>query len=189
MGFDENLVNQYNLEFMINTQNGWKRSVRLFASGLFAVCILAFSSISAQESAVASGGNAQGNGGSVSFSIGQVLYLSSSESASSLVQGVQQPYEISIVSGVDEPDGIQLMLSVYPNPTSDFLYLVVGESFEPSAQSLAYQLYDIKGSLLESKKLEGSETRINMVGKIPSTYLLKVVDGSKTVKTFKIIKK
>ncbi len=189
MGFDENLVNQYNLKVMINTQDGWTWNIRLFASGLFAICILAFSPVSAQESAVASGGNAQGVGGSVSFSIGQVFYLSSSESASYFVQGVQQPYEISIVSGVDDPDGIQLMLSVFPNPTIDFLNLVVNESIEFPIQSLAYQLYDIRGSLLESKKLDAGETRINMVGMLPSTYLLTVVYGARTVKSFKIIKK
>lgn len=174
---------------MINARNGWNWNVRLFASGIFTICILAFSSVSAQESAVTSGGNAVGNEGSVSFSIGQVIYFSNNESASYVVPGVQQPYEISIVSGVDDPEEDQVMLSAYPNPTSDILHLVVSDGFEATTQSLAYQLYDIKGSLLESRKLEGSQTSINMISMLPSTYLLRVINGNRTIKTFKIIKK
>jgi len=73
------------------------------------------------------------------------------------MQGVQQPFEILVVTGIEEAKGISLEISVYPNPTSDFLKLNV-ESFE--LENLSYELYDIKCSLLSSNKIVGKETII-----------------------------
>ncbi len=56
-------------------------------------CLLGWGSISlmAQQGNVAAGGQAVGAGGSVSYSIGQVNYLSASGTGGSLNQGLQQP--------------------------------------------------------------------------------------------------
>ena len=57
--------------------------------------ILSSFRIMAQQAINASGANATGSGGSVSYSVGQVLYTTNSGSNGSSAQGVQQPYEIS----------------------------------------------------------------------------------------------
>ena len=74
-------------------------------------------SLKAQTSVNGGGGNATGSAGNVSYTIGQTFYTTQSTSAASSTQGVQQPYEISITSGLKETL-ITLNLSVYPNPTS-----------------------------------------------------------------------
>ena len=80
----------------------------------------------AQSGNVAAGGNASGTGGTVSFSIGQVFYVSPSSPSYNLVQGLQQPFEISTVTGLDQSiKGIDLIASVYPNPASESLNLKV----------------------------------------------------------------
>jgi len=144
--------------------------------------------LQAQTAVLATGGNASGSGGTVSYSVGQVVYTTNLGTTGSVAQGVQQPFEISVVTGLEEAKGINLSVSAYPNPTTDFLNLKVDASTTISIQSMSYQLFDISGKLLETKKLEGNETNIVMSNLVPATYFVKITDGNKEVKIFKIIK-
>lgn len=146
---------------------------------------LGLSGLQAQEAIPATGGNASGSGGSASYSVGQVVYTTNTGTNGSVAQGVQQPYEISVISGIEQAKGINLICSAYPNPTTDFLTLNV-ENYDN--ENLSYQLFDISGKLLENKKLTSNETRIDMNNRVPAIYFLKVMDNQIEVKTFKIIK-
>jgi hypothetical protein len=141
--------------------------------------------LQAQQVVTTSGSNATGAGGTSSYTVGQVVYNTYTGTNGSAAQGVQQPFEISVVTGIEEALGISLEIMVYPNPTTDFLTLSV-DNFE--ASNLSYYLYDINGRLLETQKLEGKQTSIAMSNLVPATYFLKVSEGSKELRTFKIIK-
>jgi hypothetical protein len=155
--------------------------VLLFALGL--------TRLNAQESVNVSGDNALGSGGSVSYSVGQVVYTTNSGTTGTVSQGVQQPYEISVITGFEDIKWMNLNCSVYPNPTTDYLTLKIDASASIPIRNLSYQLYDMNGRLLESGKLESHETQIVMVNLVPETYLLEVFDQNKIVKSFKIIKR
>lgn len=150
------------------------------------VLVSGLTELKAQEAVIASGGNAAGTGGSVSYSVGQVVYTTNTGTNGSAVQGVQQPYEISTVTGIEEAKGINLVCFAYPNPATDFIKLII-EDYE--VQHIRYQVYDINGSLLLSNKVEANETNISIQSLLPATYFLKVTDRDKLIKTFKIIKK
>jgi len=139
-----------------------------------------------QEALSSSGGNAKGSGGSVSYTVGQVAYSSNTGNSGTITQGVQQPFEILVITGIDEAKGISIECSVFPNPTSDFVKLKV-ESYK--IENLSFQLYDINGNILQNKILEGNEIQIFMSNLVPATYFLKVKDQNQEIKTFKIIKK
>ena len=145
---------------------------------------LGFSGLQAQTAIVATGGNASGSGGSMSYSVGQVFYTTATGTSGSVAQGVQQPFEISVETGV-EKTGISLTASVYPNPTTNYLTLEV-KDFELTA--LHYQLYDLQGKLLQTKKITEAKTKIAMSNLLPAIYFVKVIQAKKEVKTFKIIK-
>lgn len=149
---------------------------------------LGLTGLQAQEVLPAAGGNAMGSGGKVSYSIGQMVYTTTTGTNGTVAQGVQQPFEISVVTGLAEAKGINLMVSAYPNPTTDYLNLKVDASTKLSLESLSYQIYDMKGKLLETKKLDGHQTRIVTGNLLPATYFLKVIEGKKETATFKIIK-
>lgn len=140
----------------------------------------------AQETMTTTGGIASGSGGSVNYSIGLVVYTTATGPNGSVSSGGQQPYEISIVTEIEDAKTINLIYSAYPNPTSDFLTLKMENN---DKEKLSCQLFDINGKLLESKKTEGNETTISLVNLTSSTYFLKVTENNKEVKTFKIIKK
>lgn len=158
---------------------------------LFAILLLGFglTGLHAQEAIPAAGGNATGSGGTVSYSVGQAVYSTSTGSNGSVSQGVQQPYEIIVLTGLEEANGIKLNLTAYPNPTTDFLTLKVDVSTQLNINTMSYQLFDLSGKLLENKNLTSNETSIDMKNLVPATYFLKVTDKNKEVKTFKIIKK
>ena len=138
----------------------------------------------AQQATTATGGNASGSGGTVAYSVGQIVYTTHTGATGSVAQGVQQPYEISIVLGIDN-HSTNLGLSAYPNPTTNYLTLNVG-NFELS--TLNFQLYDISGKLIESRKIISSAEIIAMENLPSANYFLKVTNNNKEVKTFKIIK-
>ena len=138
-----------------------------------------------QETTVPTGGEASGAGGTVSYTIGQVLYTTNSSIGNSEAQGVQQPYEISTVLGLHEQEGISLTCQIYPNPSTTYLVLEV-ENYD--LKDLHYKLYDVSGKLLKSKRIESTTITINMIDYLPSAYLLQVVSESTTIQTFKIIK-
>lgn len=138
----------------------------------------------AQIATSASGGDAYGNGGSAAYTIGQVTYTTNTETTSSLAQGVQQAYEISIISELDNLD-INLNLSIYPNPTTDLLTLNIDAL---NNENIAYQLFDINGKILVYKKITTNQESILMADYASATYFLKITKNNKEVQTFKIIK-
>ena len=144
----------------------------------------------AQEAIPTAGGNATGAGGSVSYSVGQVVYAGSTGTNGSVSAGVQQPYEISVVTGLNIDNSISIDCSVYPNPTSDFLILRIEGNTQ--SQYTAF-LYNTVGLLLKSIKIEAGETSIDMSNLVTATYFLKIVNienssSTQVIKTFKIVK-
>ena len=141
--------------------------------------------LQAQENVNPTGGNASGSGGSVSYSVGQIAYQTHTGISGFVSEGVQRPYEISTVTGLEESEGINLAVSAYPNPTTDYLTLEV-KDFELS--SFNFQLFDMNGKLLQNEKISGNQTSIVMSNLVSATYFVIVVQGNKEVKTFRIIK-
>ena len=146
--------------------------------------------LNAQVAVPAAGGVASGSGGSVTYTVGQIVYTTNAGTAGTLEKGVQHSYEISVVPGLQDDDGMRLICFVYPNPTSDIVKLQI----ENRIENLTYYLYDMNGKLILKNKIESKETIISMGNLIPATYFLKVVQTIpdsliQKIKTFKIIKK
>lgn len=152
--------------------------------GCLVLLALCFGELSAQESINASGGEASGTGGSSSYSVGQTFYTHHTSGKGSFLSGVQQAYEIMILTGIDVK-AISLELSVYPNPTADVLNLQVSSSF---SDALSYQLYDMQGNILFSNSITDSTTPISLHAFASSTYFLKVFNSKGEIKSFKILK-
>ena len=144
--------------------------------------LLGLGGLHAQETVTTSGGDATGTGGTASYSVGQVIYTTATGTNGSIAQGVQQPYEIAVTTGVNKTT-INLELSVYPNPTTDYLTLKVEDNTE-----LNYQIYDNHGKVIANKKVTATTSTINLESLPKATYFLNVVNNSQVLKTFKIIK-
>jgi hypothetical protein len=157
-----------------------KRIIFSLLVGCFSLAIL-----QGQSAIPASGGNTTGTGGSSSYTIGQIVYTMISGANGSVAQGVQQPYEISVVTAIENTDGILLEYKVYPNPTSGSLRLLI-KPFE--GKNFAYKLFDLNSVLLQDKKIDSEETEISMENYTPAVYFLQVIKDNQEFKVFKIIK-
>ena len=155
------------------------------------VCIILLtgiylSNIYAQNSFTTTGANLSGSGSKLSYSVGQVFNSTQNGSNGSISTGVHQPFEISVVTALKEAKGIHLEISTYPNPTTNNLQLnIEGENF----RDFNYELFDMSGKVIESKRITGNQTNIEMTQLKASTYFLKLIQNNKETKTFKIIKK
>lgn len=151
---------------------------------LISMLILFFGSdvLKAQESINSSGYEAKGTEGTVSFSVGQVMYVVVSGMNANIEQGIQQPFVSSVLSGF-ENSGIQVKSTAYPNPTSNELKLEV-----ENLKSFEYQLVDVKGNIIQNQHVDKTSVVINMTDLPGAIYLLKVISSGSVVKTFKIIK-
>ena len=139
----------------------------------------------AQVAMIPSGGNVTGSGGSVSYTVGQIAYSTITGAGGSVAQGVQQPFEISVVTALPEAKGISLICTVYPNPVTDKLTLKFEGEFPLNYFA---GLYDSQGRQIEEIKLVANETSIDMSKLVIGSYFLKVIHLDNEVKTFKIIK-
>ncbi len=140
----------------------------------------------AQTSVNSSGGNSSGTEGSVSYSVGQVVNNICSGSSGSVHEGIQLPWEISVISGVERTD-INLNLVAYPNPTTNDLFLTLDRLEQVS--STYYAVFDNAGKMLSNNKIIDRSTTISMRGLPIGIYYLKIFQNEKDIKTFKIIKK
>ena len=150
---------------------------------LFWLCL---TGLQAQSTLSTTGGNVTGNGGSVSYSIGQMVDTYVGDVGGSMYSGIQQAFEITILTEIGRSNSITLQCTVFPNPTTDMLNLKVDDF---RLKQLSYQLYDLNGKLLEQKMLESIDTNIAFNNYPSASYLLMVSQKDKVVKSFKIIKK
>jgi hypothetical protein len=97
------------------------------------------------------------------------------------IQGLSFQGEVLI--GVDEQR--QHALSVYPNPTEDYVRLLSGESFGENAY---YQLFDVTGKLVDSERITEEETIIRTGHLASGLYFLQVTGGGQPVRVTKVVK-
>ena len=138
---------------------------------------------SAQQSVNSSGGDAIGSGGSSAYSIGQVVYTSNTSATGTISQGVQQAYEIYAL-GIDN-EKQDLILNLYPNPTSQFLTLDMNTS---DLQNYSVQLTDMEGKLIQEIENLQSKTEMNLINLPTASYYLILTKGKSVIETFKIVK-
>ena len=144
------------------------------------------SGLQAQQAILSASSNATGNDGSVSYSVGQVAFIEKLGATGTITEGVQQPYEILFMEGIDQEPGITVECIVYPNPANAYVMLKIeNRNILPSN----CQLNNMNGLLLRNINIEGDQTCIPMDDLVPATYFLTVFKNDKALQTYKIIKK
>ena len=150
---------------------------------LIVIVLLFNTKIVAQTATVSSGNTASSSQGSVSYTIGQIAYTSSTSSSGSIEQGVQQSYSISETLGTQE-SAISLKIVAFPNPTTNTLQL----KLENNNTDLSYKLINLLGETISTEKITSNNITINMKLQPSATYFLKIYMSSVFMATLKIIK-
>ena len=153
---------------------------------LLAILVLTASvSVKAQQlEVVATSGDFYVNSsGSLSWTLGEVAIETLSETNFILTQGFQQSK--LTVTAINDLQTSGIELSVYPNPTDNFLFIEVKTD---NQRDLQINLFDLNGKLILLKKITGSRQTVHMQNYTPDIYILKVTEGNKEIRTYQIVK-
>lgn len=140
------------------------------------------------ETLVASGEDASGGSGSVTYSIGQVFYTDMGEFVYNVSQGIQQgELNYTTLSSEENPIEPKTEIFIFPNPTTEYININM-QGYQSDIERSSYLLYDLQGRLIKQDKVMQSETQINVTDLRAAIYLLQVRSDTKILKTFKIVK-
>lgn len=136
-----------------------------------------------QVSTNTTGGVATGIAGTMSYSLGQVVYTSHQGSSGTIALGVQQPFE-SFALSISETESVSVR--VFPNPVNDYLILSVNAL---QNEPFYYQILDLNGKVIISGEVQNSEATIDLKSINSSFYFLKIMNNENScVKIFEIVK-
>lgn len=139
--------------------------------------------LSAQNAVVAAGVKATGTGGSISYSVGPIIFKKPDGSVAST--GLQQPYEIMTL-GTPSSVASTVGLTYYPNPTDSNLHLILNQS---NFDLYDYEVLTLEGKTVSSvKSIATVDTLIDLASQPTGIYLVTVRYKHEILKTFKIIK-
>ena len=117
---------------------------------------------------------------SLSWTLGEPVIKAVDGSEAILGQGFLQTG--IRVTPLKELHGLNLLIKAYPNPASELIFLETQEY-----ENFSWHLYDIKGKLLITKKIESRITEIPVADLAPASYLLKINKKGNEVKAFKVV--
>lgn len=152
---------------------------------LLGVLLCTFHLTYSQTTFASSGGSVKSDTGSLTFTVGQLVYTTSNNDNGSIAQGVQQAFEFQVLSNSDvSPKNFTLL--TYPNPTSDNFVVKLSDT---SYNKIEYTLFDIQGKQIKTGRIVKRETNIEIQDVSNGVYFLKVTNGKQLLKSLKIIKK
>lgn len=149
----------------------------------FFLLVISFFSI-AQESINTVGGDFSGENGSVAYSVGQIFYQSIESSNGSVLEGIQQAYEITVNHTEDLSPN--LIAKVYPNPTQNVLLVEITD-FD-TQNSTHFQLSNVNGQVLLHQNLNKHQEQVNTTNLANGIYFIMVYQNNQLVNSFKVIK-
>ena len=138
-----------------------------------------------QSNVVSGGCSVSVTGGSISYTVGQIDYKSTTDSSGQLNEGVQQPWEIYTLS-VEEYNDTAGLYTIYPNPVSSSFQLQIADL---SSEVYVATLYSLEGKVIFNITVYTGSQEISLEGLPEGIYLLNLYKNDSVVKMFKIIKK
>jgi len=136
----------------------------------------------AQFATLTGGGQGFGPGGTVTYSVGQLVVTSTEDSEGSISPGVQQSHESNMVF-INE-SGFDNSVSVFPNPVSDVIQMKFEKTF--TGQIL---VSDANGRILVNQAVNDELIVIDSKHWNNGVYMLQTQTETNTFSIHKIIKK
>ena len=120
-------------------------------------------------------------GGSIDYSIGEVLYATATGTGGTATPGVVQRVNSTLV-------GLKTVyqsefFALYPNPVHDQLTIQ-----NLTGQARTVVLRDMHGRVLLMETIGMNQVQLNMNQFAPSIYLLTVLENNQAIATYKVIK-
>lgn len=136
-----------------------------------------------QQVVTTSGDFYQNTNGTLSWTLGETLTDTYINNQSVLTQGFQQP--TLKVTSITELPGLDYSITAFPNPAKEYVKLKIEKD---NVDGMQYDLLDMSGKVIESKKIQNAETEISFSDLIPATYFIRITENDIEIKIFKIVK-
>lgn len=146
---------------------------------LITLCLSFLINLKAQKNILSSGSDFRSNYGTVSFSIGEVFYISKDLNYN-ITEGLQHSFIINPIY-----TRARLHISIYPNPTSDLIFFKVENL---NFLNLSYILYDVTGKTIMKGQIIDTKSFISLKEVASQSYILLCYRGNIEQNVFKIIK-
>jgi hypothetical protein len=125
----------------------------------------------------------QGTNTSLSWTLGEPVIETFSNSGNILTQGFQQSKYI--INNIYENPANDFIINIYPNPAND----IINIDFTAKTTSLYAEVYDLLGKQVIRKELVELHEYLDMTNLVASEYLLTISSKEgKIIKTYKILK-
>ena len=169
-----------------NTLHGLKSKIVLLLTSL--MCSVSFAQNISPQSVNSTGTKMSQSNGSLSFTVGELLVLSQTDSdGNSLGGGFTATAAITTVS-IREADAAVLDVKVYPNPTTELVNIQINHS---TLEQIIISITDLQGKEVYNGKYAGISNTIgvNAAAYAPGTYVLALKNtNNQVLGTYKIIK-
>ena len=152
--------------------------------GSIIVLLLCVLHVQGQQQVVSSAGNFNANAsGSISWTLGELAVETLTTAGNILTQGFQQS-RLTVV-GIGDIPALDFEIVVFPNPARDHLII---RTDKEQHENLYYQLYDLSGRIILQDRIRETETTIPVNHLRSAVYLLRIIEGSRQVRAFKVVK-
>lgn len=152
---------------------------------VFAILFGSSVSLQAQEVIGTTGEHYEGEGISLSWTLGEPVSETYSSGDNFLTQGFHQGQFILVYIGEKEEPATEV--TVYPNPFANVLNIRFKEG-QPTDQTL-YQIFDLNGKSVLTGRLNNPENQISLGRLANAQYLLVIIDTSTNFKeTYSVLK-
>jgi hypothetical protein len=137
-------------------------------------------SVSSQEVISTQGDSYSNASGSIDFTIGEVIIDTGTDGTNDITQGFHQT-NWNFLGLEDHAPNYEAI--IFPNPTKDILNIKTSK-FE----NVTYKLYDATGKVVLEDILSSEQTPIQVSQLAPGNYSIALIDDSKNLKIFKLVK-
>ncbi len=158
-----------------------QRKKILLLGGLF-ICGL---NLYGQRAPSSAGGEAESLSGTVSYSVGQLFTDATTHATGSITEGVQQPFEITVITATNKPEINYVQADVFPNPTTGVAILQIDQA---NSGTLIAEIYNQQGVFIHESLILETKNTIHMENYPNGLYLIRVKEKNQLLKVLKIIK-
>mgnify|MGYP002638747049 CR=1 FL=1 len=128
--------------------------------------------------AASAGNEFTNSSGTITYTIGEPVTETLSSGNATATQGFHQGI-INITSVREQIKDVEI--SIYPNPTSDYVTVKFDEAG-------LWQLHTVDGKLVSSGQLSTGSTNIDMRAIALSTYMLTIISDDNRTNTYRVVK-
>ena len=153
------------MAYKINPNDMYKLVIVLV---LFLAAQLGFAQSITPEVVATSGDHYSANGIQLSWTVGEATIETYESNDNFITQGFHQT-EL-LITEIDELNPTNVQVSLYPNPTADFLIITIAEN----ENDLEMVLFDVNGKRLRSDKISGNQMTVDMTGLANAYYVVRL---------------